>query len=217
MKLSVSQRTQQNIKKLRKEGNVPAVIYGKYLDQNHHVFCNKNEVLKIYQDVWTSKPFSVIDKDNSLEEMVLLQDMQVHPLTNDLLHVDFLALKKGEKVKTEVVLSFIGEAPAKKNNIWRIQFLQDQIEVEALPKNLPKEIEVDLSSLEKIHDVVFLKDISIPTGVKVLEDAETPLCTVVEFAEEVVEEESTIDIDLVWEEDGEDKVSTEKEGSDEKK
>jgi hypothetical protein len=99
-------------------------------------------------------------------------------------------VKKGEAVHAEVELKFVGESLAEKNKLGRVDELINSVHVYADPTKLPKYIEVDLSSLVTAHDVIFIKDLKAPAGVKIDNDASQAVATVVEFSNE---EETTTD------------------------
>lgn len=188
MELKVNIRTQatkQESKKLRKEWNVPAIIYWKHLKSSIQVSCLKNDFIKRYKEAGYSTPITL--NGEWINELVLIQDIQLDPVTNIVLHVDFLAVKKDEKVKTEVTIVLTWESPIEKLWVWKIQLVKDFIEVEAFPQDLPHDIKIDISKIENIWDTVFIKDIQLAKNVKILDDLEQPIVTVVTLDEEVEE------------------------------
>lgn len=188
MELKVNIRTQatkQESKKLRKEWNVPAIIYWKHLKSSIQVSCLKNDFIKRYKEAGYSTPITL--KGEWINELVLIQDIQLDPVTNIVLHIDFLAVKKDEKVKTEVTIVLTWESPIEKLWVWKIQLVKDFIEVEAFPQDLPHDIKIDISKIENIWDTIFIKDIQLAKNVKILDDLEQPIVTVVTLDEEVEE------------------------------
>lgn len=109
------------------------------------------------------------------------------PVSDVLLHVDFLAVKSDEKVTTEVAIKLIGESPIEKLGEGKIQLVKDFIEVEAFPQDLPHDITIDISTIQNINDAIFVKDLKVSDKVEILDDAEQVLVTVVTMAEEEVE------------------------------
>ncbi len=186
MKLNVHIRQEEKSRELRKEGNIPAIVYGKHLSAPVSIFCNKNEFIKKFKQSGYST--ALILEGKWLEELVLVQDMQLDPVSDIVLHVDFLAVKKDEKVKTEVPVILFGEAPIEKLGEGKIQLVKDFVEVEAFPQDLPHDIKVDVSTVAKSNDVIFVKDLQISDKVKILDDMEQPIVTVVALVEEVEEE-----------------------------
>lgn len=93
--------------------------------------------------------------------MVLIHDFQVDHISNNLLHVDFLAVKADEEVTAQVPIVLIGESPLVKSGDGRIDLLRDSISVTALPRSLPHEITLDISTIATLDDGVFMRDIKL--------------------------------------------------------
>lgn len=186
MQLVVTERTimGKHTKDLRASGLVPGVIYGRHVTTPLSVQCNKNAFLKLYHEVGKSKPFDLVDEKGHAKEMVLIHDIQLDPVMDYVMHVDFLALKKDEKVRAEVELRFVGESPLEKNKLGRIQKVKDVVEIEALPRDLPKDLEVDVSTIAVMHDVLFVKDIILPKGVVVTDDPDLPVVITASLADD---------------------------------
>lgn len=110
------------------------------------------------------------------------------PVSDVLLHIDFLAIKADEKVTTEVSIILTGESPIEKLGEGKVQLIKDFIEVEAFPQDLPHNITIDISAIQNINDVIFVKDLKISDKVEVLDDPEQAIVTVATTNEEVVEE-----------------------------
>ncbi len=195
MKLNVEVRDikWKEVKKLRKEGKIPAVIYGKHMDNALSIICDKNEFVKLYRKTGSSTP--IVLKGNDIDQMVLVYDYQLDPVMDEVLHVDFLAIKKWEKVTAEVDIVMTGEelSPIVKSGDANIQLIKDFIEIEALPKDLPKEIIVDVSSVDDMNFVLSIKDLELPEGVEAKEDVDITVITVMELKDIPEEEEPTVD------------------------
>ena len=131
------------------------------------------------------------------KELVLIHEISVHPVTTMLSHVDFLGVKKGEAVHAEVALKFVGESPAEKNKVGRVEELLSAVQVFADPTKLPKEIEVDISGLATSHDVIFIKDLKVPAGVKIDNDLSQAVVTVIELNNEAEEEPVVASVNLM--------------------
>jgi len=190
MKLQATLRTVvgKQVNAYRKNNQIPAVIYSKHIDKTINIFFDKNSFLKIYKEAGKSLPIEIIGE--GINELVLIHEISVHPVTTMLAHVDFLGVKKGEAVHAEVELKFVGESPAEKDKLGRVDELINSVHVYADPTKLPKYIEVDLSALVTTNDVIFIKDLKAPAGVKIDNDASQAVATVVEFSNE---EETTTD------------------------
>ncbi len=198
MNLSIKKRSVfgKSLKSYRKEWNIPGVVYSKHMKEPVSIFFDKLEFLKTYEQAGESTP--IILKWDKINEMVLVHDIDVDPVWNRLLHVDFLAVKADEKTEAEVPVYTTWDAPIEKQSLWKVELVKDHVLVEALPKDLPHDITIDLSKLETTNDVIFIKDIEVPKWVEIKDDLELPLITVVEIKEEIEEETPE---SAIWEEE----------------
>ncbi len=181
MKLQATLRTVvgKQVNAYRIKNQIPAVIYGKHLSNPINIFFDKNSFLKLYKEAGKSLPIEITG--DGINELVLIHEISVHPVTTMLSHVDFLWVKKGEAVHAEVELKFVGESPAEKNKLGRVEELLSSVHVFADPTKLPKHIEIDLSVLETAHDVIFIKDIKAPAWVKIDNDPSQAVVTVIDL------------------------------------
>jgi large subunit ribosomal protein L25 len=100
MELKVQKRQPGKTKKLIKQGLVPGIVYGKSLEQPINIQFKRTDFVKLYKEAGSSTP--VILKGDDFEQMVLIHDYQLEPVKDMVIHVDFLAIKAGEKVKAAV-------------------------------------------------------------------------------------------------------------------
>lgn len=169
----------------REGGVLPAELYGHGVE-NKHIFLSTKEFERALDEAGES---SIITLTLGEEKYpVLINEIQHNPL-GDIIHVDLRAVKMDEKITTETALNFIGEAPAVKDKGGVLVKSLEVIEIEALPLDLPSSIDVDISKLEEIHDLIHVGDLDIPEKVEVNIDAETVVVSVTEPAEEEPEEE----------------------------
>lgn len=193
MELAINTRelTGKKVATLRTQGLVPAVIYGKHLAQPIHITCDKNAFIKLYKAGGSS--VAVTLKGEKIKELALIQDIQLDPVTDYVLHIDFHAVKADEKVTTSVPIVLTGISPIEK--VWegRVQLVKDTVEVEAFPQDLPKEITFDISGLDHIHQTVHVSDLTLSDKITILDEDEETIITVVGLIEEEVEEEATTD------------------------
>ncbi len=178
---------------LRKEGFLPIVLYG--VDtENLSLKVDLKEFKKIYQEAGESSLISLKTEGEKEGSMVLIHDTQYHPLTDEIIHVDLYKPDLKKETEAAVPLIFVGESPAVKNLEGTLIKNIQEIEVRALPQDLPHEIKVDVSKLETFEDNILIKDLDIPKGVEVLkEEAEivvsvTPPTKVEEELEKPIEE-----------------------------
>jgi len=119
--------------------------------------------------------------------MVLVHDYQKNPITDDVIHIDFLAVNANELVTTEVMIKWVGIAPLEKNSIGKISLIKDHISVQALPKDLPHHIELDVSKIETLDDGIFVRDIDLGKKVEILDDPDLAIIAAVALNNEVEE------------------------------
>ena len=112
MKLTVTSRQDKKAKDLRKEGLIPGIIYGKHLKTPLAVACKRNDLIKKYKEAGYSTPLTL--SGDGVDQLVLIQDIQLDPVSDLLIHIDFLAVNKDEKVTTEIPVKMIGESVVEK-------------------------------------------------------------------------------------------------------
>ena len=190
MKLTVQLReeTGKNVKRIRKDWLVPAVVYGKMLETPVLLKCVKNDFIRVYRTSGYSTP---IELTGAVDQLVLLHAMQLDPVTDEVLSLDFLAVDKHQKVTANVPVVLVGESTVEKLNQGKIQLVKDSVEVSALPQDLPHEIEVDLSKVTSVNDVIFVRDLTVAKKVEIVDDAQQPVVTVVELEGEEESQETT--------------------------
>jgi large subunit ribosomal protein L25 len=110
--------------------------------------------------------------------LVLVHDFQLDPVSDVVLHVDFLAVSKTEKVTTEVPVVLFGESLIEKTGEGKIQLIKDFVEVEAFPQDLPHDIKIDISEIKTINDTIFVRDLKFSSKVVVKDDLDQPIITV---------------------------------------
>jgi large subunit ribosomal protein L25 len=164
----------KKVKALRKEGLVPAELYGHDL-ANVHLSVPLKEFNKVFKLAGKSTVVTLtIDKD---KKPAIIHDVVRDALTNEVAHIDFYQVRMDEVIKAKVPLEFIGIAPAIKSLQAVINKSMAAIEVEALPNDLPHSITVDLSVLDELNKSIYVHDLKLPKGVKVLVEGETAIAT----------------------------------------
>ncbi len=227
-KLKAEKRTEKGkkVKGLRKNGFVPGIVYGKKID-NIMVSINLDEFLDAFKEAGENTLIDLDIKEDKLHT-VLIQSVDLDPVKETPLHVDFYQVRLDEKIKTEAPIIFEGVSPAVKELEGTLVKQLNFIEVESLPNKIPQDVKVDISKLKNFDDLIKVKDISVGEGVEVITDEEEVIALVVpprseeELAE--LEEEVTEDVTQVEgvEEEGEEEesdetVEEEKEGESEEK
>ena len=222
MKLNVQPRAKKE--KLDNK-TIPAVVYGPSIESKS-IKLDKVEFEKIYEEVGESSLIDLIIADETSVK-VIVKEVQKHPFKNLIYNVDFHQVDMTQKITTEIPLEFIGESRAKKEEGALIMKNLDTVEVECLPADLVNFIEVDLSSLNDLGDSIRVKDLKVPTGMEILEEAEEMVVSAIEPQEEEEEPVDEGEGDVLAEGDkddakkedsksGEEKKETEEKGSEKK-
>ncbi len=196
---------------LKKTGEIPAVFYGAGKTATS-ISVPIIDFKKIWREAGESSTVKISMGDNNID--VLIHEVQVHPITEEPIHADFLVVDMNKKIKVKVPLEFIGISNAVKNGLGNLVKVLHEVEVEALPKNLPHNLEVDLSKLETIESQIFVSDIKLPAGVVVITNEHDVVASIVlqvEEKEEVIPppDLSTIEVEKKGkkEEEGEEIVA----------
>lgn len=173
----------KSAEKLRDEGFVPAVFYGPK-EKTTAVSIDARK----FASTWKQAGETTIVKLSGAGDDVdtLIRDVQVHPVSGAVLHVDFYALEKGKKVTISVPLEFEGAAPAEKEGHIISKALHE-IEIEVAPQELPHSLSVDLTKLANVGDHITAADIVLPPSAVLLTEAGEIVASVTEFQEEKVE------------------------------
>ena len=212
-----------NLNTLRKTGEMPAVFYGAGKTPTS-ISLSIVEFKKIWREAGESSTVKISLDDNNID--ALIHEVQVHPVTEEPIHVDFLVIDMDKKIRVNVPLEFIGISNAVKNGLGNLVKVLYEVEVEALPKDLPHNLEVDISKLETVENQIFVSDIKLPTGVAIIVNEREIVASIVLQVEEKEEVAPSIDLSAIEvekkgkkEEEGEvaDTIVPEKEGKIEKK
>jgi len=174
----------KQVSAIRREGKLPAVIYGHHIEPVS-IELNLKDTTRSLTGLAPSALITV-DVDGTTHK-VLVREKQRNKITGVLLHVDFLAVSMKEKLRSEVYLEIVGVAPAIKDFDGVLVSGTDEVEVECLPQDLPERITVDISGLAKIGDGIYIRDLAVPEGVKILDDPDTMVALITAQAAEEVE------------------------------
>ena len=177
----------RKVKKLRAEGQIPAHVFGHGI-KTVHISVPVGNFRKLYDEAGETTIVNLQVGDGE-KRPVLIRGVQTNPVTDNILHVDFYQVKLTEKVKVAVPVEIIGESKAVEQKLGILLQPLSEIEVEALPADLPESVKVDISKLEKLDDGVLVKDLAVGKGVTVLADPEE---TVVKIGELVTRETEEI-------------------------
>lgn len=167
----------KQVKAVRAEGNVPAVIYGHGVEAQA-LSVGQRTLAKVFSEAGSNKMVA-LSVDDGKPYNVMIHDVQTDSRTGNIIHADFYKVKMNEKIKAEIPLHFTGESVA----VYKLEGSLIQglstVEVEALPANLPENIEVDIAVLDDFDKSIHVSDLTIPANVELLTE-ETELIAKVE-------------------------------------
>ena len=154
-------------RRLRRDGKVPAVIYGGHRDSVALTLQQRELLHQAENEAFYASVLEIQVADGRTQQAVV-RDMQRHPFKPVIMHIDFMRVSEDEALRMSVPLHFVGEerSPAGKASGVVIQHQMTDVEIEALPKHLPEFLSVDLSEINA-GDVVMLSDIVLPEGVTI--------------------------------------------------
>jgi large subunit ribosomal protein L25 len=173
----------KKLKKIRKEGLIPANIYGVDF-KSKSISVNFKDFLKIYK---IAKETGIVYLHFRDEEIpVLIRNIQRHPVGDTILHVDFRKINLTQNIKTKVPVKLVGqsEAVSQKGGVLLAQM--DELMIESLPQNIPPAIEVDISVLKEIGSEIKVSDLTKATNYKILEEPGKVIVSVIEHKEESI-------------------------------
>lgn len=163
---ALSREAGKSARRWLQDDKIPAVIYGRGV-QSRSIAVPARAFKKVYNEVGESSLLD-LSLDGGAAVKVLIQEVQVDPLRDSFIHVDFLQVKMDEKLKTEIPFEFVGESAAIKALGGTLVKNRSAIEVECLPADLVPEIPVDIGALKTFEDTIRVKDIVLSKGITVL-------------------------------------------------
>ncbi|NLW40486.1 MAG: 50S ribosomal protein L25 [Tissierellia bacterium] len=196
IKIQAERRTgvgKNKVDKLRQEGLIPGVVYGKNED-TEHIQVSGKDFTRVYNIAGTTTMIDLeLDGDVS---PVLIKEVQTHPFKNQFLHVDFQKLKMDEKIKLTVPITLIGRENIQQTDGVLVQQL-DEIEIECFPKDIPESVEVDVSNID-FNKPVLISDLEIFTNedITIFREADDVIASLVEAAAPAVDEEEDAEADV---------------------
>lgn len=190
--MSISLKAQEReilgkkVKKLREQGLVPAEVYGRGFD-NIHLSVPMKEFNDVLKEAGESTVVNLLIADK--QKPVLIHNIQKHPVTDEVLAVDFYQVHLDEKTEVAVSVEMVGESPAVKEKDGVLLQILNEVTVEALPNSIPRSIEVDISGLEEIDQAIHVSDLKVEKDVKILNEPEAVVVTIQAKMTEEEEEE----------------------------
>ncbi len=191
--LSAMWRTQPGSrpsKRLRQAGGVPGVVYGK-ATAPMPISVNRRELLKFLHARGGERSLLTLrvagEKDKGWEQPVLMTQVQHDPVNGEITHVDFHAIVLTEQIRVKVPIVLIGEPIGVKQDRGVMEHFLREIEVECLPTQIPKQVECAVERM-KVGDTIHVKDLTPPSGAKIITDLESGVAAVIAPREEKAEE-----------------------------
>lgn len=187
LELEASRRdiTGKKVRFIRRQGETPASVYGRGIESASIQADTKKLEGVLLKAGGTDLISLSISGEKSVK--VLVREIQKEPVTDKLLHVNFYQVDLKQKIKADVPLHFIGEAPALKLENVSILHLMDELHIEALPDHIPHSYEIDLGVLQEVDQAIYVKDIQISADVTLLSDPEQVIAKVIEARVQVEE------------------------------
>lgn len=202
--LSVARREEQGknaARRLRKDGKVPAVVYGGGREPVAITVDSKAIRELIAKSEHGIRSIFLLElKGADKKRHAMIKDVKVDPLNGQLEHIDFVRVIMDQKVKVTVPVRIVGLADGVKNGGGILEFQVRELHVETLPGSIPDTFEVDVTSMA-VHDVVRVGDIEVAEGIEVLDDPERVIVSIglprAEVAAEVTDEDETAEPELI--------------------
>ncbi len=178
----------KKLKKLRKEGMIPANIYGPNF-KSTAIVVGAKDFLKTYKI--TKKTGIIYLKYEKEEIPVLIKNIQRHPIEDIILHIDFRKIDLKQKIQTEVPIKIIGksEAVVQKGGVLLTQ--SSKLLIEALPQDIPQSIEIDISSLKEIGQEIKVSDLPKSSKYEIKDGPEKVIISIIAHKEEKITPETT--------------------------
>jgi len=180
--VKLCQETGRRNKIIRKQKLIPAVLYGHKI-KNLNLSVKEQDFKKVYKQAGESTLIKInikTDKDEKEKErIVLIYNTEKDPVSDEVIHIDFYQVKMDQEISIEVPLVFINKSDAVETDKGVLIKNLQVVEVEALPQDLPSEIEVDISVLKTFNDNIYIKDLKIPEKSKIKNNPEDSVASVI--------------------------------------
>ncbi len=173
---------------LRRQGIIPTHIFGHNI-KSLALQCDTAKLQRIIAQAGTTRLIALEIEGDKRPRSVFIREIQKDEVRGQLLHVDFYQVRKEEKIKADVPLVLVGEAPAMQIKGRMLTHALTSISVECLPDKLPPQIEIDLSRLEEVEQAIYVSDIALSPDITLITN---PTQLIVKVSEVVVEKEEVV-------------------------
>lgn len=174
----------RKVKKLRKEGVLPVNLYGKGI-KSVSLQTSLKDFESVYKKEGETGLFEIKLKNKKIP--VMIRNVQTDPVDDHIIHADLFKVNLKEKITATVPVVLVGEAPAEKEGLGTLVQQIDEVEVEALPNEIPDKFEISVDKLKTLDDLILIKDIESKKA-DITNDKEQIIAKVEEIKEEVIEE-----------------------------
>jgi len=196
LKVQSRQTLGKNIQSLRVQNKVPAILYGPKITKPLSLEINLEDFEKVYKDAGQStlihlETLGSDEGKEKTENVVLIHDIQRHPVSRRVMHVDFYQVPLDKKITIMIPLEILGEAPAVRDEGGILVRNVYEVEIRALPTKLPAEMKVSISNMSHIGDAIHVRELVLDPDVEILNNPDEVLVSIAAPKEEVVEETVT--------------------------
>lgn len=181
---AISRTEKEKANDIRRAGFVPAVVYGSG-QKNLNFKVKAIDFAKLFERAGESSLIN-LKIDDSAPLKVVVKEVETEPIKGGLSHIDFYKVDMKKKITVEVELAFVGESKAVAELGGVLAKAKDNVEITCLPDKLVKQLEVDISALATMNDVIKLKDLKLPEGIELEGDPEEVIVSVVETVKEEI-------------------------------
>ncbi len=181
---------------LRRQGVTPAHLFGHGLE-SLPLQCDTAELRQIIAQAGTTRLISLDIVGDKQPRRIFIREIQRDACTGKLLHVDFYQVRMEEKIKSDIPIVLVGEAPAMKEKGRILTHGVTSLSIECLPDKLPPQVEVDLSPLEELDQAIYVRDITLSPDITLITDPDQMVVKVAEVYVEKVEEVVEAEVEAV--------------------
>jgi len=188
----IRKETGKKLETLKGSGRIPAIVYGHKV-KNVLLDLDEKEFQKVFKSAGESSLVELNVEGEKEKRLVLIHEMQKNSVTDKIIHIDFFQPSLKEEVQVKIPLVFEGVSAAVKDLGGTLVKNVSELEIKALPQDLPHEIKVSISSLNTFEDHILVKDLSLPKDAKILANLDEIVASVAPPAK--VEEELAKEIE----------------------
>ncbi len=185
---------EEDASSLREGGKIPAVFYGKKTESTP-ITLNRNEFISAWHKAGESGVITIKSANGSVD--VLINDVQIDPVSDAPVHADFYVFEKGKKIEVDVPLEFVGVSPAVKDLGGNLVKAMQEVKISSDPTSIPHEITVDVSTLVDFDSKIVAGELKLPAGVTLVENPEEVVAAIARQKEEVEEESAPVDLSSI--------------------